>query len=62
MESLKPELIILDLEMPEMNGIEFLKEKRRRQNNIPVLAFGLDEDDALLRAVSGEKIGTLITK
>ncbi len=32
------------------------------ENNIPVLAFGLDEDDALLRAVSGEKIGTLITK
>lgn len=39
MESLKPELIILDLEMPEMNGIEFLKEKRRRQNNIPVLVL-----------------------
>ena len=32
------------------------------ENNIPVLAFGLDEKDALLRAVSGEMIGTLITK
>jgi two-component system chemotaxis response regulator CheB len=39
MEALKPELIILDLEMPEMNGIEFLKEKRRRQNNTPVLVL-----------------------
>lgn len=39
METLKPELIILDLEMPEMNGIEFLKEKRRRQNNTPVLVL-----------------------
>lgn len=39
MESLKPKLIILDLEMPEMNGIEFLKEKRRRQNNTPVIVL-----------------------
>ncbi len=31
------------------------------ENNIPVLAFGLYEENALLRAVSGEMIGTLIT-
>lgn len=30
------------------------------ENNIPVLAFGLFEENALLRAVSGENIGTLI--
>ncbi len=30
------------------------------ENNIPVLAFGLFEKNALLRAVSGEKFGTLI--
>ena len=30
------------------------------ENNIPVLAFGLFEKDALIRAVTGEKIGTLI--
>ena len=30
------------------------------ENNIHVLAFGLFEDDALMRAVSGEQIGTLI--
>ncbi len=30
------------------------------ENNIPVLAFGLFEDKALLRAVTGDKIGTLI--
>lgn len=31
-----------------------------RENGIKVLAFGLFEDNALVRAVSGEKIGTLI--
>lgn len=30
------------------------------ENNIPVLAFGLFEKDSLVRAVSGEEIGTLI--
>lgn len=39
MELLKPKLIILDLEMPQMNGIEFLKEKRNRQNNTPVIVL-----------------------
>lgn len=30
------------------------------ENNIPVLAFGLDEKDSLIRAVCGEKLGTVI--
>lgn len=30
------------------------------ENNVPVLAFGLFEDNALMRAVSGEEIGTII--
>jgi len=36
-ETLKPDIIVLDLEMPEMNGIEFLKERRRRGLDIPVI-------------------------
>ena len=30
------------------------------ENKIPVLAFGLYEKDALLRAITGDKIGTII--
>jgi two-component system chemotaxis response regulator CheB len=37
MQSLNPDLLILDLEMPEMNGIEFLKEKNRMKNKLPVI-------------------------
>jgi two-component system chemotaxis response regulator CheB len=34
---LQPDVIVLDLEMPEMNGIEFLKERRERGIEIPVI-------------------------
>jgi len=34
---LKPDIILLDLEMPEMNGIEFLKERKRLKIDIPVV-------------------------
>ena len=32
-----PDIIVLDLEMPEMNGIEFLKERKRLGIKIPVV-------------------------
>jgi two-component system chemotaxis response regulator CheB len=34
---LQPDVIVLDLEMPEMNGIEFLKERRAQGIEIPVV-------------------------
>ncbi|MEA1911225.1 MAG: chemotaxis response regulator protein-glutamate methylesterase, partial [Spirochaetota bacterium] len=34
---LKPDIILLDLEMPEMNGIEFLEERKRLNIDTPVV-------------------------
>lgn len=35
--TLKPDVIVLDIEMPQMNGIEFLKERKARKWTIPVI-------------------------
>jgi two-component system, chemotaxis family, protein-glutamate methylesterase/glutaminase len=37
LNSLKPDIIILDLEMPEMNGIDFLKERSKLNIKTPVI-------------------------
>ncbi|MCX8059258.1 MAG: chemotaxis-specific protein-glutamate methyltransferase CheB [Spirochaetes bacterium] len=37
--SLKPDIITLDIEMPEMNGLEFLKEKMKMKDETPVVVI-----------------------
>jgi DNA-binding NtrC family response regulator len=62
LESIRPELVLLDYQMPGMKGIEVLREMRRRDKNLPVViltAYGTIE-----RAVEAIKAGAddFITK
>ena len=36
---LKPDVILLDIEMPEMNGIQFLEERKMQGIDIPVIVL-----------------------
>lgn len=39
LDRVQPDIIVLDLEMPEMNGIEFLRERKRLNIDIPVIVL-----------------------
>ncbi len=39
LSALKPDLVVLDVEMPEMDGLETLTEIRKRQPRLPVIMF-----------------------
>ncbi len=46
LEKKSPQMILLDIEMPEMNGLEVLREIRKRESNVSVLmitAYGTIE-------------------
>jgi two-component system response regulator RegX3 len=52
MESWKPELVILDINLPGMDGFEFL-ERLRRESNIPVMIVSArDGDEDLITGLS----------
>ncbi|MEL3905850.1 MAG: chemotaxis response regulator protein-glutamate methylesterase [Treponema sp.] len=39
LDRVKPDIIVLDLEMPEMTGIEFLRERKKLNIDIPVIVM-----------------------
>ncbi|MDR3192329.1 MAG: response regulator transcription factor [Treponema sp.] len=53
LESWKPELVILDINLPGMDGFEFL-ERFRRENTVPVMVVSArDGDEDLIAGLSG---------
>ncbi|MDE6201039.1 MAG: UMP kinase [Clostridiales bacterium] len=56
------ELSYMDVINKNIAVMDFTSVTMCMENSIPIVAFGLSEENSIIRAVSGEKIGTLIHK
>ena len=52
-EQLKPDIAILDVNMPELNGIEAARKIRKKFANTEVLIISFDYSDHLIRSIIG---------
>jgi len=52
-KSLKPDIILVDINMPKMNGLEFIKNIRKFDSNVEIIIVsGYDEFDYAQRAIA----------
>ncbi len=51
-----------DILSKELGVMDSTAASMCRDNNMPILVFGLDNPENIVKAVMGEKIGTLVTK
>lgn len=56
-ESLRPDVITLDLEMPVMGGLETLVELRRRAPELPVIVFSATDEAGAVGALAALQAG-----
>ena len=56
------ELTYMDVINKNIAVMDFTSVTMCMENNIPIVAFGLSEENSIIRAVSGEAIGTIIHK
>ncbi len=62
-DRLRPDVIVMDLSMPELNGVEATRKIRRKVPQAQVLALTFDESESLLREmVSAGAAGYVLKK
>ena len=58
---LRPDLVLLDLEMPGMDGVEALQQMKMHNPEVPVIVFtAFDSDDRILAAVQAGAQGYIL--
>ncbi len=55
-----PSIDYIDILKNELKVLDFTATSFSMENNIPILLFGLDDPDNIVRAICGEKIGTIV--
>jgi len=61
-ERLRPDLIVLDLTMPVMNGLEAGRALKARMPSVPIILFTLYVDQFLEQAARGAGITDVVSK
>lgn len=60
-EYLKPDVILMDVDMPTMNGVEAVKKLRTKFENIPVVMLTVfDDNDTIFNAVCAGASGYIL--
>ncbi|GHO69195.1 DNA-binding response regulator [Ktedonobacter sp. SOSP1-52] len=60
-ELLKPDILLLDLEMPIMDGVEAIKQLRQRRQNARIIVFtAFDTDERIIHAIQAGADGYLL--
>jgi DNA-binding NarL/FixJ family response regulator len=60
-ENLRPDVVFLDLEMPEMDGVAVLRALRQQDPNVKVIIFtAFDTDERIVEAVRAGAAGYLL--
>jgi CheY-like chemotaxis protein len=61
-QDLKPDLIVLDLAMPIMNGLEAAPVLRRTLPTVPIILFTLYGDEYLEQVASSAGVTAIVSK
>lgn len=60
---LKPDMVLMDIEMPGCNGVEAVKQLRSVDENLPVVMFTVfDDDENIFNAICAGANGYLLKK
>ena len=61
-KKLKPDVVVLDLAMPDMTGIEAAKVMSKTNSNVPIVLFSVLELDGIERAATEAGIRAIVPK
>lgn len=58
----QPEIIVLDLCMPGMNGLETARELRKRHTTAPIILYSMNADEISQEEAMGSGVAAVVSK